>query len=261
MANHGRTELRPLVIWMKGSLGCHSFASINRRLVGSIAVTCRLVLLVWRGLADADEIPTATTPNERDELFALARGKAGGVAVEIGSAYGASSCFIAAGIRPRGGVLYCVDRWNVEYRQEGNDVACYLYDDNNVLKRYEWDPVEEKAVFHPVKSVSAGCPTYDIFMKNTHCFSDVIRAVRQESLVAAKQFSRPIDFLFVDGWHEYHGVKADTDAWLPKVKSGGIVVYHDSGWAPGVKRVLEEDVLPRAISHVNLSNMFWAVLQ
>jgi predicted O-methyltransferase YrrM len=98
-------------------------------------------------------------------------------------------------------------------------------------------------------------------MKNTHCFSDVIRAVRQESLVAAKQFSRPIDFLFVDGWHEYHGVKADTDAWLPKVKSGGIVVYHDSGWAPGVKRVLEEDVLPRAISHVNLSNMFWAVLQ
>jgi predicted O-methyltransferase YrrM len=246
---------------MKVSSGCHYLASINRRLIGSIAATCRRVRLVWRGLAHADLIPTATTPNERDELFALSTAKAGGIAVEIGSACGSSSCFIAAGIRPRGGVLYCVDRWNVEYREEGNGVVCYLYGDSNDLKRYEWDPIKEEVVFRTVKSVSAKCPTYDLFMENTHDFSDVIRVVRHDSLLAAKQFSGSIDFLFIDGWHEYHGVKGDTDAWLPKVRSGGIVVYHDSGWAPGVQRVIEEDVLPRAISHVNLSNMFWAVLQ
>ena len=72
-------------------------------------------------------------------------------------------------------------------------------------------------------------------------------------------FHRGIDFLFVDGWHEYQDVKRDCQAWLPKLKPGGIVVLHDSGWAPGVRRVIDEDVRPLAQATSELPNLFWAI--
>jgi predicted O-methyltransferase YrrM len=40
----------------------------------------------------------------------------------------------------------------------------------------------------------------------------------------------PIDgirLLFVDGSHDYEEVKADIDAWLPRVIPGGVVVFDD----------------------------------
>ena len=75
--------------------------------------------------------------------------------------------------------------------------------------------------------------------------------------MAAEDVAEPLDFLFVDGWHEYDGVKRDSQVWLPKVKQGGIVVLHDSGWAEGVKRVIEEDVKQRTVDCASLPNMFW----
>jgi hypothetical protein len=36
-----------------------------------------------------------------------------------------------------------------------------------------------------------------------------------------------IDFIHVDGNHEYPGVKLDCDLWLPHLRSGGTVAFHD----------------------------------
>jgi predicted O-methyltransferase YrrM len=36
-----------------------------------------------------------------------------------------------------------------------------------------------------------------------------------------------VDFIWVDGDHSYVGVKADIDAWLPRISSGGIIAFHD----------------------------------
>jgi hypothetical protein len=35
------------------------------------------------------------------------------------------------------------------------------------------------------------------------------------------------DFVFIDADHAYQSVRRDIDAWLPKVKSGGIIAGHD----------------------------------
>lgn len=35
------------------------------------------------------------------------------------------------------------------------------------------------------------------------------------------------DFLFIDGDHSEKGVEGDILAWLPKLKSGGIISFHD----------------------------------
>ena len=36
-----------------------------------------------------------------------------------------------------------------------------------------------------------------------------------------------VDFVWVDGEHRYEAVKADIDAWLHKISTGGILAFHD----------------------------------
>lgn len=42
-----------------------------------------------------------------------------------------------------------------------------------------------------------------------------------------------LDFVFIDANHEYSAIAADIDAWLPKVKKGGIIAGHDFCAWPG----------------------------
>lgn len=231
-------------------------------LITKLEYCYRAFRLQCQGLAEADRIFTETTETEKDTLFKLARRKAGGIGVEIGSAFGASSCFIAAGLRPGGGRLHCIDRWNVEYRREGDRIVNYLYCEDGRLVSYQWDEDRKQTRHTELGSALSECPTYTQFLVNTRVeFSDVIHPIRKDSVAAAATFSSPIDFLFIDGWHAYDAVKKDCEVWLPKVKPGGIVVFHDSGWAEGVKLVIAEDILPRAAEHAHLPNMFWAVIQ
>lgn len=51
-----------------------------------------------------------------------------------------------------------------------------------------------------------------------------------------------LDFLFIDGGHEYKDVKADYENYAPLVKPGGIIAFHDVGneLFPGIGQFLEE---------------------
>lgn len=40
----------------------------------------------------------------------------------------------------------------------------------------------------------------------------------------APGFNEPIDFLWIDGDHTFEGVQKDLSMWVPKVRSGGVVV-------------------------------------
>ena len=42
-----------------------------------------------------------------------------------------------------------------------------------------------------------------------------------------------LDFVFIDADHSYEAVKRDIAAWLPKVKSGGVIAGHDYCHWPG----------------------------
>ena len=51
-----------------------------------------------------------------------------------------------------------------------------------------------------------------------------------------------VDFVFVDGAHDYEGVRDDIRYWLPTVKPGGIIAFHDYGTPslPHVARAIDE---------------------
>ena len=50
-----------------------------------------------------------------------------------------------------------------------------------------------------------------------------------------------LDLIFIDGFHAYDPLKADIAAWLPKLRSPGILAGHDYGlfW-PGVCDAVHE---------------------
>lgn len=40
-----------------------------------------------------------------------------------------------------------------------------------------------------------------------------------------------LDFVFIDGDHSYEGARKDHDRWTPRLKPGGIAIYHDMALA------------------------------
>jgi predicted O-methyltransferase YrrM len=67
-----------------------------------------------------------------------------------------------------------------------------------------------------------------------------VRIVRDESWIAAEGFADgSVDFCMIDASHEYRFVKRDIEAWLPKIKPGGVIAGDDLD-EPGVKRAVKE---------------------
>jgi predicted O-methyltransferase YrrM len=142
--------------------------------------------------------------------------------VEIGSYLGASSCFLAEGLKS--GRIYCIDTWQNDAMTEGSK------------------------------------DTYTEFKKNTRTYKDKIIDLRgwsYDMIDTIKALNKPIDLLFIDGDHSYEGVKKDWDLYSPMLKKGSVVIFHDYGWAEGVQKVIREDVSPLVKKHKNLPNMWW----
>lgn len=59
---------------------------------------------------------------------------------------------------------------------------------------------------------------------------------------AANVADYSFDFVFLDADHTYAGVSADIDAWLPKVRPGGMMLGHDYNPDdfPGVVKAVDE---------------------
>jgi hypothetical protein len=89
-------------------------------------------------------------------------------------------------------------------------------------------------------SVKSGT-LYEKFMSNTERVKHIITPIRGDSVSVASQYADDsLDFVFIDGDHRYECVKADIEAWLPKMKSGSILAGHDYGWCEDVRRAVHE---------------------
>jgi predicted O-methyltransferase YrrM len=148
---------------------------------------------------------------ERGYLFQLASDlPAGAKVIEVGSWMGASTCFIAGGLKGAA-KIYAVDNFQ-GLSTCGEDAAWY--------NRH----------FQSMGKAS----TLEIFQRNFSelGFAERAEPVVSDSLAAAKQLEKmkgTIDFIFIDGDHSYDACKADIAAWAPFVKRGGVIAFHDFG--------------------------------
>lgn len=87
---------------------------------------------------------------------------------------------------------------------------------------------------------------FEAFTKNMESVKEYYNPVKLPSVEAAKLYGdESLDFVFIDGAHDYDNVRADILAWLPKVKTGKMLAGHDWPWEPLRKAV--QDTLPDAV--------------
>lgn len=150
-------------------------------------------------------IETHMSFQERLRLFAVATSLPPGfIACEIGSYLGASTCFLGVAARMQNGSIHCFDTW-----------------DNRAM------------------GVERAGDTFAAFTQNIEPFRKQIVVHRGDSTKLAGEMTEMVDFLFVDGDHSYAGVKADLANFGPKLKPGGLLLFHDFD-QPEVRRAGEE---------------------
>jgi predicted O-methyltransferase YrrM len=131
--------------------------------------------------------------------------------IEIGSYCGSSATIISN--KFVNSTINCVDMWE-KYVED-----CSTYD----LDRQELELKEAESIFDKVTSSKKN------IVKNKTSSLEFCKTIPDKS----------IDFIYIDGNHQYSSVKEDLIAWIPKIKNGGIVSGHDHGWI-SVSRALSE---------------------
>jgi predicted O-methyltransferase YrrM len=165
------------------------------------------------------EIFTHLTFHEKVLLYKISKKlPKNAVCVEIGSYLGASSSIIAGRLKKKA-KLYCIDTW-------GNHAMIYNEEDFHNETLIEKETLTE-------------------FRKNIFKFKEKIVELQGWSYDMIKVLNKVenrIDFLFIDGDHSYEGVKQDWDLYSKLLLPGSIVAFHDTGWAEGVIKVINNDV-------------------
>jgi predicted O-methyltransferase YrrM len=154
-------------------------------------------LAVW---SQASYIPGWFSEPNAALFYTIVRAERPSSVVEIGSYLGKSTVFLALALRqlnPRGTVVAIDPHTGDRQQLEGLRVE--------------------------------RLPSFDLFCQ--HCraanVEDLVDARVTTSLEAARDWSSPVDLLYIDGWHSYDAVTADGKAWLPHLSSAGVVVFDD----------------------------------
>ena len=153
---------------------------------------------------------------------AVARADNNSILVEVGAWKGKSAAFMAVEIANSGKCprFDVVDTWSWRYLKDGPDSVW-------AVPELETDP---DFVFRQ-------------FIHNTSPVKHIINVKRMKSVDAAQLYDNDsVDFVFIDASHEYEDVKADIEAWYPKIKPGGYIGGHDytPDYLVGVKTAVDE---------------------
>jgi hypothetical protein len=139
----------------------------------------------------------------------------GSIFVEVGSWKGKSSAYMATEIinSNKDIQFFCVDTWKGSIEHEGMELG----------------------------------NLYETFLNNMKPLESYYFPLKITSIEASKKFKdNSLDFVFLDASHEYEDVKTDILAWLPKLKSGGVLAGHDyykeseTDCFPGVSKATDE---------------------
>ena len=112
----------------------------------------------------------------------------------------------------------------------------YILDNTN-MHVTAIDPWEDN------KELSQAKKVFDECTERLKPYGDRCEMLAAYSPACADQFEdESLDFVYIDALHDYDSVKADMEAWLPKLKYGGVLAGHDyslQDW-PGIYTAVEE---------------------
>ena len=94
--------------------------------------------------------------------------------------------------------------------------------DNTKMKLFSIDPWEDNPVLSDSQNVYKECK------ERLAPYGDRNEMIKGCSPEESKPFEdESLDFVYIDGMHDYISVKQDMDAWWPKLRTGGFMAGHD----------------------------------
>ena len=142
-----------------------------------------------------------------EEVIRLAIDKAtdGAKFVEIGAWKGKSAAFAG-----------------VEILNSGKDITYYAVDHFLGSEEHR-NPVSPH---YDYASISGDLKAQ--YLVNIEPVKSVVKTLDMQSGEASKKFKKAsLDFVYIDGSHDYVSVCVDIEIWLPKLKPGGMIGGHD----------------------------------
>ena len=135
--------------------------------------------------------------------------------------------------------LLLIDPWTVVYGHDperdqwmvfGPGTTQAEMDDSYHTVARRFGPIQERAIILKMTSVAAAATVPD----------------------------GSLDAVVIDALHTYHACKEDILTWLPKLRTGGLMIGDDhSAWFPGVQEAVEEIF---GASHRVLGQTWWKIL-
>lgn len=157
--------------------------------------------------------------------------------VEVGSWKGRSSVCMAVEIINSGKNIRfdCIDPWDVWlYKNLDPSIGSFA----SILNAPASTPEDWKSIFALLGEWN---DAYGVFMKNINPVKNYINPIKATSENASTLYPNDsVDFVFIDGGHDYDCVKNDIKCWIPKIKKGGIMAGHDYPMFGGVQQAVDE---------------------
>lgn len=111
-----------------------------------------------------------------------------------------------------GGHFYCVDWFKGNVNSQVGD---YVWDAMATAEQQSYLAAADKILLQLLKNIEVSAA------------SDFVSVVITDSWRPAFLLAdKSIDYVYVGGDHRYSGIKRDLEAWVPKVRSGGVICGH-----------------------------------
>ncbi len=167
---------------------------------------------------------------------------------EIGSWKGWSTAHLAQVAQENNGIVDCVDTWKGSNGYQGKG------------------QVHQEGLVIDILRIFRG-------NMETLGFGKIVQPFPCKSLEAVDYFhDGEFDLIYIDADHNYQSIYADIMAWLPKVRSGGILCGHDcevkySQLSPAIRRSLNDNIndgkdfmMPEGF-HTGVIKALWDIFQ
>lgn len=163
---------------------------------------------------------------EKEYLYEQAR-KSHGNIVELGCYAGLSAYFLGMGAKKPGSHVYSIDPFDTCTERQMAERS----------RGSEYLDKGRKPSLNQVKATIRRCG-----------LSDVVTLIQGFSYDVVKDWSKPIDLLFIDANHRYEDVLRDYNDWSRFIPPNGLILFHDSCYPEhgyeSVTRVVREVIVP-----------------
>lgn len=163
---------------------------------------------------------------------AVAMARLGAKFVEVGAWRGKSTAFLAS-----------------EVKRSGKNIELNVVD--------TWRGSNED--YHQQVVRAAGGDLFPEFWENMRNLQvdEFVRPHRMHSVDAAQRFDDDsVDFCYIDASHDFQSVRNDLRAWLPKIRSDGVIAGHDIH-CDDVKAAVQDAIPWTQVEIINGSTWWW----